>query len=179
MTRFLMALIALCALSAPAVAEDTEPGGSGSDGFRPFIGVSLASKHFDANRNFQEFNPGLTLGLRRPINWHDGEWGIEVGGFQNSYDERSLYAGTWVDWPVAAITRGAEIRLGGFFAYAEYPQLVDEADDIGVVTIGNFVPILSAQAALRIDDRFSLMARFGPGIEDSLLIVGVQALYLF
>ena len=39
--------------------------------------------------------------------------------------------------------------------------------------------VLAAQASLRLDDRFALVARFGPGISDSDLILGFQAMYFF
>ena len=146
--------------------------------WQPVAGVSIASKHVGAERDFQEFNPGVSLGARRDIGWRNGEWGVEVGVFQNSYDEGSFYAGLWADWPVVAVGEAAELRFGAFFAYAEYPQLVDEAKDFGAVTIGDFVPLLAAQASLRLDERFAFTMRFGPGVSDSDLILGLQMMYL-
>lgn len=179
MARLLIAFLASICLVSAVQAEDGKPASDLPAGWHPFIGLSLASKHFGADRDFQEFNPGISLGARHRVGWRRGEWGFEAGGFQNSYDNRSFYVGSWIDWPIARPSSSTEIRLGGFFAYAEYPELKDEADDIGVLTIGDFVPIISAQASLRIDERFALTARFGPGIEDSLLIVGLQAFYFF
>lgn len=147
--------------------------------WRPVVAVSVASAHIGAERDFQEFNPGGAIGFRSGLGWRRGEWGGEVGYFLNSYDEGSAYAGVWADWPVLALTDRLDLRLGAFFAYAEYPQLVDEAKDFGALTIGDFVPLLAAQASLRLDDRFALVARFGPGISDSDLILGFQAMYFF
>lgn len=147
--------------------------------WRPVVAVSVASAHVGAERDFQEFNPGGAIGFRSGLGWRRGEWGGEVGYFLNSYDEGAAYAGVWADWPALALSDGIELRLGAFFGYAEYPQLVDEAKDFGALTIGDFVPLLAAQASLRLDERFALVARFGPGISDSDLILGFQAMYLF
>ncbi|MEL7463041.1 MAG: hypothetical protein AAFN79_03185 [Pseudomonadota bacterium] len=177
MARVIVFLLALMAPFAASSAELEVEHLSGE--WRPFVGVSIASKHVGADRDFQEFNPGVSLGLSRRIGWRRGEWGLEGGYFQNSYDEGSFYAGLWADWPVASIEDRLDVRLGGFFGYAEYPQLVDEAEDFGALVIGDFVPLVAAQASLRIDDRFSLLTRFGPGIEDSDVILSLQAFYFF
>lgn len=150
-----------------------------AESWSPVIGVSIASKHIGADEDFQEFNPGVSIGARRDIGWRGGEWGLEAGVFQNSYDERSFYAGAWADWPIADLTERTQLRFGGFFAYAEYPQLVDEAEDFGAFVIGDFIPLVAAQAAVRFDDHFALVTRFGPGIEDSDVILSLQAMYLF
>lgn len=179
MIRIAFACIVTCLSMRPAFGTPVLDLDALPEDWRPYIGVSVGSKHFGAERDFQEFNPGALVGAQYPLGWQNGAWGIEAGIFQNSYDERSVYAGTWVDWPVVEFSERFEGRLGLFFAYAEYPQLKEEADDAGVLTIGNFVPILAAQASVRLDDQFSLVARFGPGISESDLIVGLQAWYLF
>ena len=178
MARVIIFIAALFGPLGAAVAAELEVNHL-PDEWRPFVGVSIASKHVGADRDFQEFNPGISLGLSRQIGWRGGEWALEGGYFQNSYDEGSLYGGLWADWPVATFADRLEFRLGGFFGYAEYPQLVDEAEDFGALVIGDFVPLIAAQAALRIDDRFALLTRFGPGIEESDAIFTLQGMYFF
>lgn len=174
-----MLALAACLVASPddAAAQDGEY--SLLTGWRPVVGVSVASKHFGAEQEFEEFNPGVSIGLAREMFWLGGEWGVEAGVFRNSYDERAFYAGAWADWAIVGSPETAEFRLGAFFAVAEYDQLVDNAQDAGVPTVGDFVPLVSGQASIRIQDRYALVARFGPGIDDSDFIVGFQAMYFF
>lgn len=181
----LLGLCALAALAAPHAARAEEPKGEAASeyslltGWRPVAGVSIASRHFGAERDFEEFNPGVSFGIARDMFWLGGEWGLEGGLFRNSYGERAFYAGAWADWAILGAPEAAEFRLGAFFAFAEYDQLVDEAKDAGAPTFGDFVPLVAAQASVRYLDRYALVARFGPGIDDSDVIVGLQAMYFF
>ena len=87
MTRFAILFFLLFVSKAGAAAElDLS---RLSDEWRPVAGVSIASEHVGAERDFEEFNPGVSLGARTGLPWRGGEWGVEAGVFRNSYNERS------------------------------------------------------------------------------------------
>jgi hypothetical protein len=82
----------LCAATSPAAAGT--------------VGVHLASKHFPA-RQFNNVNPG--------VYWRsDAGW--TLGGYRNSLERTSLYAGYSWQWGPLALTGG------GVTGYAERVQ---------------------------------------------------------
>ena len=68
-------------VSAPAQAFDLCSGGIWLDGM-------AASYHINADKHFNEFNPGLGLEC-----WVNNNWAITGGGFRNSLDRPSWYGG--------------------------------------------------------------------------------------
>ena len=173
--RVFLFVFCLC-LSPPASAEEAW------DGWRPFVGASFASQHFGADREFNETNPGLILGFIRPSTRFARfgvEYGVEAGIYENSFADRTVYGAIWFDAPVAGRPQApfGELRLGLAAGYAEYDELVDEADSLGVLTIGDFVPFIAAQAAWRLTERAELRTRFGPGGAGTDFVMGFQVFY--
>lgn len=188
----LLFAVALMTAALPASAE--EPGAphldlSGlSSRWTPFLGVSAAASPTAVAaavrpsiaapvRDGVRISEAVSL-LSGPVAG-EGHWAVEGGYLRTSDDEKALYLGVAADWPVVSFGREAEGRLGVFIAYAEFPRLVEQADDLGVMTFGDFVPLVAAQATVRVGTNFSLVSRVGPSIDDGDMIVGFEAVYAF
>lgn len=167
---FAFGATAFSALAQGEEGEAAEP----EPEWRFFASASIASHHVGAEQDFEEFNPGITFGAAR-ARW-GGAWetGAEIGVFRNSYGDTSPYGGVYVDRRVLDLSEDVNLRLGLFAGYADYPQLVDEAEDNGALVVGDFVPIISGQASLRVADALEFRTRFGPGLEDAEAIFAFQ-----
>lgn len=71
-----ISLIVLLLVCTTALAEHT--------GFE----LHLTSHHFDNSSEFEEDNYGIGV-----THYYKDRWGISAGGFNNSYDDTSLYLG--------------------------------------------------------------------------------------
>lgn len=184
MKRSFLALLA-AVLAAPLPAFAAEPISPSLDlaglpeTWSPFLGVSAAAETVETHREARRVVGGDAVGLMRGPIAGNGRWGLEGGYLRTSDDEKALYLGATAEWRVVEFGRGAEGRLGVFVAYAEYPRLVDAADDLGVMTLGDFVPLVAAQASVRVGDNLSLVSRAGPAMEDGRIVVGFEAVYVF
>ncbi|MGB0412348.1 MAG: hypothetical protein ACPGFA_12215 [Pikeienuella sp.] len=146
----------------------------------PMVGLSVASQHFGAERDFNETNPGLLIGAARPSHYFNAEFGVEGGVFKNSFDDTSYTIGGWYEWPLLGepdATLG-QLRLGFAFGYAKYPELVERADAVRALTIGNFVPYLTPQATWRITESVEIRSKFGPIFNgDADFVAGFQVFF--
>lgn len=140
------------------------------------IGVSLVTEHVGAERDFTETNPGAFVNV-----WHSSAFlaadvGVEAGLFENSFSDLSATANGWVEWPVlgGADAPFGQLSLGGALGVARYPNLVDEAKDLGLPTLGNFVPFVAAQVTWLATERLELRARATPIGGDADFVVGLQ-----
>lgn len=124
--KTLTALAALT-LATPAIA-DTQYHAS----------VSLASYHINATRDFNESNFGLGLG----VSWGGDifRYGLEAGFFENSYHHQSTYVSSNWNWKVADFEH-VNILIGGYGAFAGYPNLTGYADKYGIPRIGDHIMI--------------------------------------
>lgn len=123
--KYLITVLTL--LTSPVAAQDY------------YGNIHLGSKHLGATRDFNEFNPGLGLGVR----WGERfRYGLEAGAFYNSYSEWSTYAATFAQYRVIDGERW-DTYLGGAMTFASYPNLVGYADKYGIPRVGNHIGIPS------------------------------------
>ena len=120
-------LAAAMLMASPVAAQDY------------YASIHLGSKHIGATREFNEFNPGLGLGVR----WGEGfRYGVEGGFFLDSYLEWSTYVAGFAQ---VRVINGPvwDTYLGGAATFASYPNLVGYADNIGIPRVGNHILIPS------------------------------------
>lgn len=96
----------ICALLLPVAAQ------AGPDR----VSILLGSEHFNANEDFQEFNPGVFFTWERTLDY-------SVGVFYNSYEEVSALASIGYDF-----WEGENWAFGVFGALALYPGDGDRFD---------------------------------------------------
>ncbi|MEO9652866.1 MAG: hypothetical protein ABJ360_26375 [Roseobacter sp.] len=94
------------------------------------ISVLLGTSHINAQRDFQEFNPGIFFTWERQLNY-------SVGLFYNSYEEISPLVSVGYDYEIAS-----DFDIGAFLAVAVYPGDGDEFSH----SIGDVVPLVGLQA---------------------------------
>ncbi|MEM6887322.1 MAG: hypothetical protein AAF636_04190 [Pseudomonadota bacterium] len=111
------------------------------------LSVLLGTEHFNATRDFQEFNPGLFL------TW-ESTYDYSVGLFYNSYEEVSPIVTVGRDWEVAP-----NFDLGVFGGLAIYPGDGDEFR----ISAGDLVPLVGLQARYG-----NVFAQFIPADGDSV-----------
>lgn len=127
----------LVALAGPAGAAER------------YVGVFAGSEHIGSDA-FNDFNPGLTLGWRRPVGQGRFQHFVEGGVIYNSYDEVSPLLFTGLSAPVATLG-GGELHLGVAAGLAYYRELSDQFDEDGIPTLGPFIPLVTANAAWRFE----------------------------
>lgn len=140
------------------------------------IGVSLVTEHVGAKRDFNETNPGAFVNVWRAKGFLSGDIGMEAGLFENSFSELSTTINGWAEWPVLGNPEATfgQLNIGAALGIARYPNLVDEAQDLGLPTLGNFVPFAAAQLTWLATERFELRARATPIGGDADFVVGLQ-----
>ncbi|MCF6304388.1 MAG: hypothetical protein L3J33_03340 [Rhodobacteraceae bacterium] len=123
-----------------------------------YTSISIASLHVNATRDFNEFNPGIGIG----VTWGNDvlRYGLEVGTFRNSYYFQSTYATANWRWRVATLG-DVNIWAGGWLGFAEYPNLIGYADKFGIPRIGDFVMVGGASATVEFD-RFNIVGLYTP-----------------
>lgn len=137
--------------------------------------LTHASTHINPTRGFNEVNPGLGLGSEAPIKGAPYVVGVEAGRFLNSLDEQSSYAGAYVERDVLSQSAPGRLKLGAFFAYAEYPSEVQKARDRGFVVLGDFIPIAGLQATIPTIGPHEFRVRVTPGLTQADGIVTLQS----
>ena len=128
--------------------------------WRPHITFNLGSHHLNANRDFNEFNPGLGVGLSKEFSGF--ELSGEIGQYHNSLDEQSQYAMASVDREIARFGQRTAWRMGGFAGFARYPSSSNKFKDHGVPTFGDWVLGVGLQTTFRFDDKYDLRLRVMP-----------------
>lgn len=141
------------------------------------VGVSLVTEHVGAKRDFNETNPGAFVNVWRSWARVSGDVGFEAGLFENSFSDLSATVNGWMEWPVLGSPDAAlgQLNFGAALGVARYPNLVDEARDIGLPTVASFVPFVAAQATWLATEHLELRARATPIGGDADFVVGLQA----
>lgn len=163
-------------LAAVAVA------GTAAQGFdlsqaRAHVAFNIGSHHLNASRQFEEFNPGLGVGVTVPT--AGGEAGFELGQYRNSLGADSHYAMAHIDWQVASAGADIALRLGGFGGMARYPGDAAKFKNRGVPTVGNWVMAAGVQATVRIADTIDLRMRAMPAGNVADALFTAQVAYRF
>jgi hypothetical protein len=93
------------------------------------------SKHID-NHNFNERNYGVA------VRYDHEDWGIQLGGYRNSINKNSVYAG--VDWsPFKYETNSCvKIEAGAYYGFATGYKF-------------DITPVVGLQAAVKCDNVFA------------------------
>ena len=137
---------------------------------RPHLTFNLASHHLNAQQEFNEFNPGLGVGVSVPNHDRSSELALEVGQYKNSLNRQSIYATASIDRSVWMINANSEVRFGAFGAFAQYDRSAASLKKRGVPSVGDWVVAVGAQVNLRISDTNDLRLRIMPAgdIADAL-----------
>lgn len=124
------------------------------------LGFNLASLHLAPTAEFNEFNPGVNISLifRDELAF---QYGFQVGGYVNSYNDRTLYGLTFANWRLLSMDN-VEFRLGGFVGMFEYPNLIEEVNAAGWVSAGDMVLVLGSTLTMRMSSGTDLIVGFIP-----------------
>jgi len=166
--RLSIAALLASLAAAPAGAEE-------AGRWTPYAAVAIASLHA-SDQEFEAFNPGLGLGADYAFEGGGWEAGVEGGVYRNSFGKRSIYGLGHVTARVLRFGEATELRAGLFAGLAEYENLVDEAESVGLPTFGDVVPVGGALIQFRHAERWELRARAAPLPGDGVA-VGFQAAY--
>lgn len=141
--------------------------------------VTHLSEHINADKDFNEFNPGIGIGSEAPLRRTNYAVGVEAGHYRNSVDRPTTYALAYVERKFSPLRQPETIGLGAFFAYAEYPDEVERAQDRGFVTIGDFVPVVGLQATVPTVGPHEFRFRLSPGPARADAILTLQSNFRF
>jgi hypothetical protein len=170
-------LIALMCLSAPAAAVGEDRPILDLSQLEVKVGVSLVTEHVGAERNFNETNPSAFLNIWRSEVFFSADMGVEAGLFENSFSDLSATINGWAEWPVLGGPEAVlgQLNIGAALGVARYPNLVDEAQDLNLPTLGNFVPFVAGQVTWLAPESLEFRARATPIGGDADFVVGLQA----
>jgi len=101
------------------------------------LGANISSYHIAATEKFNEINPGAFVSVSFNAEKRF-QYGLQIGGFLNSYRERTLYGLGFVNYRIKQYD-DAELFLGGFLGLFEYPNLISQARNAGIPVVGNAV----------------------------------------
>ena len=173
----LRAAFAVALTTSPCLAAESD---RSPYEWSPLIGASIATEHVGAERDFNETNPGVFIGVSRlSESLGDAELGLETGIFENSFSELSATFNVWSEWTVLNSDDGfpGAFRLGAAVGIARYANLVDEARDAGLPTFGDFVPFAALQATWAFNERIETRLRIAPIGGDADFVAGLQIFY--
>ena len=125
------------------------------------IGLNMASIHIDPQRDFNQFNPGAFVSMV----FGEGdrfEYGLQAGGYLNSYNQRTLYISSFSNWRIASVGN-VDIRAGGYLGLFEYPSIAEKAQTAGWPTVGNFVLAFGPNLKLRLENGVDFTIGYLPG----------------
>lgn len=148
-------------------------GASENKAYRPYLSFNIASSHMGTDVEYNEFNPGVGIGLAFATA-HGGEFLAEVGGYKNSFSTRSMYGAVTYELPVAKLAQNTELRLGGFLGLVTYPKQTQKFRDGGAIMVGEAVLLGGISATIRHNDRYDLRARIVPGGASAKAIATLQ-----
>lgn len=138
------------------------------------IGFNLASLHLASTADFNEFNPGLNIS----VTFRDElafQYGLQVGGYVNSYNDRTLYGLAFANWRLLSMDN-VEFRVGGFVGMFEYPNLIEEVNAAGWVSAGDMVLAFGPTLTMRMSSGTDLIVGFLPAYgKDTKGIFTLQA----
>ena len=124
------------------------------------IGANLASYHIASTEEFNQLNLGVFVSTTFRSE-HAFQYGVQIGGYSNSYRERTLYTLAFANWKVLD-WKGAELRMGGFTGFFEYPNLIDQVEEANWPHIGNMVLALGPSMVIRMDNGIDLTFGYLP-----------------
>ena len=99
-----------------------------------FLTVPVGSYHFNRDKDWREWNPGVGIEYA-----HNKDWSIVAGSYLNSHDKRTNYlGGAW--YPIHL---NEQVKLGltvasvtGYkYPIGAYPSLVMQGERVGFVVI--------------------------------------------
>ncbi len=138
------------------------------------LGFNLASLHVASTAEFNELNPGINIS----VTFRDErafQYGFQVGGYLNSYNNRTLYGLTFANWRLLSIDN-VEFRVGGFVGMFEYPNLIEEVEAAGWVSAGDMVLAFGPTLTMRMSTGTDLTVGFLPAYgKDTKGIFTLQA----
>lgn len=139
------------------------------------VAVNLGSHHLNADRKFNEINPGIGIGLAAELGRADGEFALEIGQYKNSLSTQSAYITTSMDAELLELSEHLKFRAGLFFGFAHYPGDANKFKNRGVPTIGNWVMAAGIQTTLRMNNRYDFRVRVLPAgdVADALFTMQV------
>jgi hypothetical protein len=150
MSRSLSVFAVVAALTATTAMAETQ--------WR--IGANLASIHVAPQREFNQINPGLYLSYTFQAEKRF-QYGFQAGAYVNSYSERTIYALSFADWHVANLG-SAEIRMGGFTGFFEYPVLSETVRSRGWPTMGDYLLAIGPSLKFRMRSGLDFSIGFLP-----------------
>ena len=124
------------------------------------IGANLGSIHIAPQQEFNNINPGLFISATFRAKKRF-QYGLQAGAYVNSFSERTIYALSFANWRVADIG-SAELRIGGFAGFFEYPDLADTARGWGWPTLGDYVLAMGPSVKLRAQNGVEFSIGFLP-----------------
>lgn len=124
------------------------------------IGANLASYHIDPDMEFNEINPGIFVSVAFGDS-DAAQYGIQVGSYLNSFNEKTSYALGFINAPVLELNH-SQIRVGAFAGFFEYPNVVEKAAQIGWPTIGDYVLAIGPSLTWRMNNGIDFTLGFLP-----------------
>jgi len=95
--------------------------------------LSIASVHIDATTDLNQSNPGLGLGCQLR-----GAFAVEVGFFEDSYENTTLYG-------IGILSKEiGPVEIGAFAGVARYP---DADINIALPSFQDWIPVAGLQAS--------------------------------
>lgn len=142
-----------------------------------FVANTLGSRHLGADLDYEEFNPGVGLGMVREETALGTRLSAELGGYRNSHAEVSGYIMGLADWAAGRLSRRVTLRAGLVTGLAYYPHRGDGFRRKGVPAVGDWVPVVGATASLSGESGPELRVAAFPAMEIADLVVTFQLLY--
>lgn len=132
------------------------------DRLRPTLMLTVSSWHINATHDFNETNPGFSLGAVYALGKGKTEIGAEVGHYRNSFRDSSDFAHVTLTREVFRPTRNLAIRAGLVAGFATYRHTRQVFARNGAPTTGNCVWFAGVLASARIEDRYEFRSRLIP-----------------
>jgi len=130
--------------------------------FRLVFSLRRCGHHLNASRDFNEFNPGIGIGITGKIGSGSTEFGLEAGQYKNSLSNQSYYLIASADTEVLSVSEDLKVRMGGFTGFARYPETANKFKNHGVPTVGDWVLAIGLQTTFRVADTYDLRLRVMP-----------------
>jgi len=152
-------ITALALMASPAVADC-------------YLPVGIGSKHINATRDFNEFNPSLGLGCA----W-GGErfqYGLEGGVAYNSYSNWMTYGAAFAHARAASF-ESVDLWAGAFVGYAGYANLATSGGS-NIPTLGDTHIMVAGLTGIAEFERVNVVLNYIPfgSKMDGVLILKLQ-----
>ena len=132
------------------------------DRLRPTLMFTVSSWHINATHDFNETNPGFSLGAVYALGPGTTEIGAEVGHYRNSFRDKSNYAHVTLTREMFRPAPRLAVRAGVVGGFATYRHVQEMFASQGVPTTGNCVWFAGVLVSARIEDRYEFRSRLIP-----------------